>query len=416
MGDNKGLGKDFILMIIGQIISLFGNAILRFVLSLYVLDTTHSATIFGGILAISMIPSVLLSPIGGILSDRINRRNIMVGLDFITSALIVGFAMLLKGSHPILFIGVVMIILGCIQAFYQPSVQASIPSLVEEEHLMAANGIVTQVSALANLFGPIIGGFLYVFVDITWILVISAVCFFISAVMECFIKIPFVKKDRTQGVLQMIIGDTKEAIHFLKDEQPILFKMLFIIAALNLFLSALLTVGLPYILNETLKLGGQYYGFAQAALAIGSIVGAILSGVISKKVSMDKSYVFLFIACIGILPIAIGSYLTEIPIVAYAVIIVGELVCIMFATLFNIFAQTFVQTHTPNELMGKILAFVVAIATCAFPLGQAMYGVLFDVLKDQVWLVILIGAALSLLVSVVAQMNLRKLKESSITI
>ena len=132
----------------------------------------------------------------------------MVGLDFITSALVLGFAMLLKGSHPILVIGAVMIILGCIQAFYQPSVQASIPSLVDEEHLMAANGIVTQVSALANLFGPIIGGFLYVFVDITWILVISAVCFFISAVMECFIKIPFVKKDRTQGVLQMIIGDT----------------------------------------------------------------------------------------------------------------------------------------------------------------------------------------------------------------
>lgn len=177
MQGNKGWGKDFILMVIGQIISLFGNSILRFVLSLYVLDTTHSATIFGGILAISMIPSVVLSPIGGILSDRINRRNIMVGLDFITSALILGFAVLLKVSHPILLIGTVMIILGCIQAFYQPSVQASIPSLVDEEHLMAANGMVAQVSALASLFGPIVGGFLYAFVDMTWILVISTVCF-----------------------------------------------------------------------------------------------------------------------------------------------------------------------------------------------------------------------------------------------
>ncbi|ADZ82095.1 MFS transporter [Cellulosilyticum lentocellum] len=416
MQGNKGWGKDFILMVIGQIISLFGNSILRFVLSLYVLDTTHSATIFGGILAISMIPSVVLSPIGGILSDRINRRNIMVGLDFITSALILGFAVLLKVSHPILLIGTVMIILGCIQAFYQPSVQASIPSLVDEEHLMAANGMVAQVSALASLFGPIVGGFLYAFVDMTWILVISTVCFFISAVMECFIKIPFVKKDRTQGILQMVIGDIKEAIHFLKDEQPILFKMLFIIAALNLFLSALLAVGLPYILNETLQLGSQYYGFAQAALAIGSIAGAILAGIVSKKVSMNKSYVFLFVACMGILPIAIGSYLTEIPIVAYVFIIIGELVCIMFATLFNVFGQTFVQTRTPNALMGKIMAFVMAIATCAYPLGQAMYGVLFDVLKNQVWLVILIGAVLSLLVSVAAQMNLRKLKESGATI
>jgi len=212
--NKKGFSKDFILMLVGQVISLFGNAILRFVLSLYVLDTTHSATIFGGILAISMIPSVLLSPIGGVLSDRINRRNIMVGLDFITSSLILGFAIVIKMNHSILIIGVMMVILGCIQAFYQPSVQASIPSLVKEENLMAANGIVTQVSALASLFGPILGGLLYAFTEMTWILGISALCFFISAIMECFITIPFTKKIDTQGVLRIIIGDTKEAIHF----------------------------------------------------------------------------------------------------------------------------------------------------------------------------------------------------------
>ena len=411
MGNIKGFGKDFILMVIGQIISLFGNAILRFVLSLYVLDTTHSATIFGGILAISMIPSVLISPIGGILADRINRRHIMVGLDFITSALIVGFALLLKMSNPILLIGIVMIILGCIQSFYQPSVQASIPSLVGEKHLIAANGIVTQVSALANLFGPIIGGLLYALIDMTWILVISALCFFVSAVMECFIKIPFVRKVDTQGILKIITGDTKEAIYFLKNEQPILFKILFVIAALNLFLSALLAVGLPYILNVTLKVGSQYYGFAQAALAVGSIAGALLSGIVSKKVKMKQSYIFLVVTCLGLVPIAIGSCLTQMPMAAYIIIIIGEVICIMFSTLFNIFAITFVQTCTPNALMGKILAFVVAIATCAFPLGQAMYGMLFDVLKSQVWLVIVIGAILSLLVTVVAQVNLQKLRE-----
>jgi len=245
----------------------------------------------------------------------------------------------------------------------------------------------------------------------TWILGISALCFFISAIMECFITIPFTRKIETQGVLRIIIGDTKEAIHFLKDEQPILFKLLFIIAALNLFLSALLTVGLPYIINVTLKLGSQYYGFAQAALAVGSIVGALLSGLVSKKVIMKESYIFLFMACIGLFPIAIGSSLTQVPMLAYAIIILGEVICITCATLFNVFGQTFVQAHTPNELMGKILAFIVAIATCAYPLGQAMYGILFDVLKHRVWLVILIGVAFSLLISITAQINLRKLKE-----
>ena len=413
MGKNKGFGKDFILMIIGQIVSLFGNAILRFALSLYILDTTHSATIFGSILALSMIPSVIMSPIGGVLSDRVNRRNIMVSLDFITSILVIGFAMLLGvGSSPILLIGGVMIILGCIQAFYQPSVQASIPALVDEEHLMTANGIVAQVSALANLFGPILGGLLYAVMNITWILVISGICFLAAAIMECFIKMPFIKKVASQGILKIIKSDTKEAFGFLKNEQPILFKMLFIVAALNLFLSSLLAVGLPYIINETLKLGSAYYGFAQAALAIGSIAGAILSGVVSKKVTIKKSYMFLFIACIGILPIALGSFLVEVPLVGYGLILIGEIACILFATIFNVFAQTFVQKNTPNELMGKIMALVMAIVTCAYPLGQAMYGVLFDTLQNAVWLVILIGMVFSLMVSVVAKSNLRNLKDS----
>ena len=55
--------KNFTLLVIGQIISLFGNAMLRFSLSLYVLDTTGSASAFATILAISMIPTILLSPV-----------------------------------------------------------------------------------------------------------------------------------------------------------------------------------------------------------------------------------------------------------------------------------------------------------------------------------------------------------------
>ena len=89
MKPKKLFHRNFCLMIIGQIISLFGNAILRFALSMYVLDLTGSAAAFGTILAVSMIPTVLLSPVGGIIADRINRRNIMVALDFTTAGLIV---------------------------------------------------------------------------------------------------------------------------------------------------------------------------------------------------------------------------------------------------------------------------------------------------------------------------------------
>ena len=94
MNTQKLFHKDFTIMVLGQIISLFGNSILRFTLSLYILDTTGSAAVFGSILAVSMIPTVLLSTFGGVLADRVNRRNIMVVLDYCTSFIIFLFALL----------------------------------------------------------------------------------------------------------------------------------------------------------------------------------------------------------------------------------------------------------------------------------------------------------------------------------
>ncbi len=72
----KLFGRDFTLMVAGQIISLFGNAALRFALSMAVLDLTGSAALFGVISAISMVPTVLFSPFGGILADRVSKSGL----------------------------------------------------------------------------------------------------------------------------------------------------------------------------------------------------------------------------------------------------------------------------------------------------------------------------------------------------
>ena len=76
--------KNFMLLILGQLTSLFGNFILKLALSMYVLEVTGSAAIFAGILSVATIPTIILSPLGGILADRANRRNIMVALDALT--------------------------------------------------------------------------------------------------------------------------------------------------------------------------------------------------------------------------------------------------------------------------------------------------------------------------------------------
>ena len=77
----KVFSKNFIFFLAGQTLSMFGTNIIKFAISLYILEVTASAAIFGWITAASYIPPIILSPFGGILADRKNKKNLMVALD-----------------------------------------------------------------------------------------------------------------------------------------------------------------------------------------------------------------------------------------------------------------------------------------------------------------------------------------------
>ena len=107
----KLFSKNFTLVVIGQIISLFGNATIRFALPLYLLNQTGSSTLFGTVTACAFLPAILLTPVGGIVADRVNKRNIMVILDFFTAAVIAAFSVLAGGVNLILLIVVTLMLL-----------------------------------------------------------------------------------------------------------------------------------------------------------------------------------------------------------------------------------------------------------------------------------------------------------------
>ncbi len=130
--------RDFTMVVIGQIISLFGNAILRVALPLYLLRETDSSSLFGAVTACSFILMMIFSLFGGVIADRKNKRNIMVALDFTTAAVILIFSFALgKVSLFPLMIAVLMILYS-ISGIYQSAVQASIPLITENNFLCRA--------------------------------------------------------------------------------------------------------------------------------------------------------------------------------------------------------------------------------------------------------------------------------------
>lgn len=391
--------RDFTMVVIGQIISLFGNAILRFALPLYLLRETASPSLFGAVTACSFLPMVFFSLIGGVIADRVNKRNIMVILDFFT-ALVTGIFYLSVGRLPLvpLMTSFLMLLYG-ISGAYQPSVQASVPLLVASGALIKGNAVINMIGTLSNLLGPVLGGILFGYLGIAPILVIAALCFLISAVMELFIQIPYKGRDGRQGIFETIRSDIKDSFQFVKREKPILFSVVGVLAAFNLVLSAAMIVGIPIIVVQRLGMSDADLGIAQGALGVGGLVGGILMGGVTEKWKIRSSYLFLLICSAATLCMGIFILLPVPNTMTFWMITVMSAVAMCVATMFTISLFTVVQQQTPKYLLGKIMATIVAVAGCSQPAGQAIYGMLFETAPTLSPLIMICAAGTAFLIS-----------------
>ncbi len=400
----KLYSKDFILVVIGQIISLFGNATIRFALPLYLLNLTGSSALYGTVTACAFLPAILLSPIGGIVADRVNKRNIMVILDFFTAVTIFVFFLLMNKGNLIVLLTVTLMLLYGIAGAYQPSVQASIPALVSQDNFIAANSIINTISSFASLIGPVLGGILYSIYGLEPVLWVCMICFIISAVMEIFIKIPFKKQAFDGNIIKIARTDFAESICFIRKEKPVIGKTLIVVCGINLFLSSMIMVALPYLFTEVLNLevsqANRLYGFAEGALAMGGLAGGISAGIFARKLEIQKSGNLVIACAICVFPMSVTLILFSSAIINYIVITICCFFIMVFSTIFTVQMMSFIQTETPQNLIGKVIAVIFTISMCAQPLGNAFYGVLFEICKGYEYVVILFSGVVSLLIAI----------------
>lgn len=411
--------RNFIMVVIGQIISLFGNAILRFALPLYLLSETNSAALFGIVSACAFIPMIVLAPIGGIFADRVNKRNIMVVLDFTTALLVLLTVLFIGKINVVMLIFIAMFILYGIQGAYQPAVQASIPALLPMEYIMQGNALINLVSSFSGLIGPVIGGTLFGFFGIMPILYISFICFIISAVMEIFIVIPFEKKEISGSIIKIGVGDLKESFKYMKNEQPLILTFSFAVAAINMLLSALMIIGLPVIVTKLLEFDAEtanrLYGYAEGAMAIGSLCGGMSAGILAKKTKPANGYLLLFYDALTLIPIGIALMVNMPAFVSYIIIILSCFFMMLLASLFSIQIMSYLQIIVPGHLIGKVISCAMCIGMCATPIGQAIYGVLFERLEGSVYILFYIVTVLVVILSIMLKnpfLGLSKLIEN----
>lgn len=381
--------KNFIIIVIGQIISLFGNAIQRFSMSLYLLEFTGSTAVFARILAISTIPYIIFAPIAGRLSDNINRKKIMVYLDLICSVVIGIYAfILLKGYDHELIVGTVMFILSICATLYGPAVTSSIPQIVEEEKLTSANGVINQVGSIVNFAGPILAGLVYGLLGIKAIVIINAVSFLVSAIMEMFLDIPDVIKEDVENTdnekvismkfVKQSCVDMKESFIYLKNEKKVILGIIASYALCNIFLVPILSIVAPYFINVFLGLPSEVFGIVEAVCVLGMILGGFIISVKPNMFSIKKVHYTYLPMIAGVIIIATLGFLKLNPYVLASTFAFGGLAIMLSVALSNVLTLTFIQKQIPDNMLGRVSAFSTAIATISVAPGQLLFGQVID--------------------------------------
>lgn len=381
--------KNFALLILGQLTSLFGNFILKLALSMYVLEATGSAAIFAGILSAATIPTILLSPLGGILADRADRRNIMVALDALTGVSVLCAALFLSENNAIAVISTLLIILSILGAFETPTVQACIPTMLQGDNIMKGNAVVNQVASLSYLIAPMLGGVLYAMLGLKPVMYASVVCFFITALFECFIKLSYQRIQNQGGVLQIVKQDFLSSMQYITKEQTSISKMLLLTALSRFFVMGITIVGLPFLVRTVLGFNAKYYGAAESALAVATILGSIAAGILAEKLKIHKLSVLLASMGIFIIPAGIVFILPVNAIIKYGVTVVSFCGMQAVISIFSIFAVSLIQQRTPNHLIGKVMAYTSTVTLCVQPIGQIVYGFLFDKFYSAIYFVLI---------------------------
>lgn len=381
--------RNFMLLVLGQVSSLFGNYILRLALSMYVLELTGSAAVFAGLLSAATIPTILLSPFGGILADRADRRNIMVALDAMTGTAVLCAALFLSEQRALAVIGALLVLLSVLGAFETPTVQACIPSMLTGDNIIRGNAVVNQTASISYLTAPLLGGIFYAAFGIKPVMYASVLCFFVTAFLECFIRLDYRPAGFGGNALTVAKADFLDSLRFIGKERRDILRILLLAALSRFFVMGVTLVGLPFLVRTVLGLDARYYGAAESVLAVAVIAGSMAAGVLAGKVQKDGLSPMLAAVGLCIVPAGLVFLLPAGTGVRYAVLVAAFCGMQIAISMFSIYAVSMIQQGTPEHMIGKVMAYTSAITMCAQPVGQMVYGFLFDGCKEAVWLVLI---------------------------
>ena len=380
MKNNKTGVTGFFFIWIGQVISILATGMSSFALSLWIIQQSDSATIYGLSRVAFVTPILLLSPIAGVIIDRYSRKWIMILSDLIAAlATVIILVFALRGDLQVWHIMIANIVQGIGTAFQGPAYSAAISTMVPKKLYGRINGLMSLMRSGPAVLAPIFAGALYPVIGISGLLIIDLTTFFVAVVAVTLVTIPDPEQS-TENVISK--GNLWEESLFgvkylLRNRGLFYMEMMFFFG--NLFGGMASTLFSPMILKIT-EDNSLTLGFVLSASTIASVAGAlIMSAWGGPKRRIHGVLLGTFISCLfGLALIGIGR--------SPLVWIIGGVIFAGFNPIVNGCEMTILQTKVPQDVQGRVFSAVNFVSWLTNPIAPIIAGLLADNVMEPLML------------------------------
>ena len=364
-------------LLVAQLCTYSMLSALCFAYPLYLFDCSGSSTLYGAVVATAFIPGVLATPAGGILADRGRHREVLValGIALMTASLL---SIPMKRSLPL---AVVVVAILCVQygvqSLLKPMLQIETVRMAGEEKVERATALVSQMTMVSNILGPVVGTAVYGCFGIDTLCTTASVAFAISALLfGVALKQNASSDTMGDGATRTTCrNDFRESIRYLL-QNALLVAVILLAAVLNLALVGL-TIGAPIIVTKHLGMQSSCVGIVEVAMGLGGLAGSGLVGIWPHCFSFNSICRYVAMICFGVVPIIVTLPI-GVDVIVLAALAAGSAWVMVWASIASVEIVAFVQRTAPTELCGKVLSVVYMALSCATPIGQLAYGFAYD--------------------------------------
>lgn len=352
-----------------MLVSLIGTWIQAVAQSWLVFQLTNSAFLLGVVGFLSSIPIFLLSLFGGVLADRMNKRNILIATQtaFMFLAFLLAVLTQLKLITPIQIM-LIAVLNGVVMAFDAPSRQAVIVELVGREHLFNAITLNSVAFNSSRIIGPALAGVLVATIGMSGCFYINGISFLAVIIALFLIRADNnIKNDRNNKALK----DLKDGLIFIKDNRLILI-LITMTGVMSLF-GISYVILMPIFANDILKVGMQGLGVLMSAAGFGALIGALTLARLGDFKYKGKSL---------ILSTLVFSF--SLILFSLSKIYLLSLIALIFMGGSSVTAtaiiNTLLQTKVPDAFRGRVMSGFMLTFAGIMPFGNLIAGSLAQAL------------------------------------